>query len=53
MGKIPPEILLKDAEALALGQELPYARLVKTATSLDSRPADLPKPRAASPLDHS
>lgn len=52
VGKIPPEILQRDAEALATGQELPYARLVKAATPVDSRPADAPQPKASGPLDH-
>ena len=44
--------MLRDAEALATGQELPYARLVKAATPVDSRPAGVPQAKASGPLDH-
>lgn len=50
-GKVPAEVLRADADALAAGKPLPYARLAEEPTPVNSRPvAPL---RQAGPLDHS
>ena len=51
VGKIPGQVLFADAEALASGNELPYAKIQKEASAM-ARPSSSPGPRMAGPLDH-
>lgn len=50
-GKVPAEVLRADAEALAAGKPLPYARLAEEPTPISSRTSVAV--RQAGPLDHS
>lgn len=49
-GKVPAEVLRADADALAAGKPLPYARLAEDPTPVNSRPVT--SVRQAQPLDH-
>lgn len=51
-GKIPEEVLKADADALARGTALPYARIDSAGvTPVSGAPSNTP--RQAGPLDHS
>jgi hypothetical protein len=51
-GKVPIEVLKADADALAQGRAMPYARVASDGlTAVSSGPSS--GPRQAGPLDHS
>ena len=50
-GKVPVEVLRADADALAAGQPLPYARIMGDPTLVSNRPVT--PARQVGPLDHS
>ena len=52
-GKIPEEVLKADAQALARGQALPYARIDSAGVTPVSNAPSSSAPRQAGPLDHS
>lgn len=53
VGRVPKEVLLADAEALASGDRVPYASIEdRSANSVSSRPSSAPAVRQASPLAH-
>lgn len=53
VGRVPKEVLLADAEALASGDSVPYASIQdRSANAVSSRPGGAPAPKQASPLSH-
>lgn len=52
-GKIPEEVLKADADALARGKALPYARIDTAGVTPVSNGPSSSAPRQAGPLDHS
>jgi hypothetical protein len=54
VGKLPKEVLVGNARALAEGRDLPYARVQAPGASSLQRPdGAMAGPRQAGPLDHS